>query len=98
MIEAYGEPFKLLEGTMKLKSANGAATENDFLFYFDQKKLKDVGLVYKSWFKGNITRVTENVPEVEVWDQVDRTGQDDSQRKESVELTEDINMNVEATA
>ena len=99
MIEAYGEPFKLLEGTMKLKSANGADTENDFLFYFDQKqkKLKTMDLVYKSWFKGNITRVTENVPEAEVWDQADRTGQDDSPRKASEDKADDVNMNVEAT-
>jgi len=95
MIEAYGESLKLVEGTMQLKIASETSTENDSLFYFDHKKLQMISGRYKGWYKDNVTLGTEDVVEVEVWDQADRTGQDNSERKESAEFVDDVNMNVE---
>ena len=82
---------------MKLKNADGGTTEDDFLFYFDEKSLETAGPRYKKWYKDNVTRVTVDIPAVEVWIQDDRTARDDSEKKDAV-WKDDSNMDFETLA
>ena len=75
--------LRVLEGTMKLKSADGMATDDNSLLYIGQQNRKMLGVRYRSWYKDNVTTVTEEVPEIEIWDQTDCTGQINSERIDS---------------